>query len=123
MENFYQAHGVNFIDAAGLRIVADGWRIAGDAENVAHASDCPGAQQHGLQADNVEIARGEVRDGFDAAGFECASDDERVHSDTSHGAAVDVDSIGFSGGHDFIDLFIDAVEGKPFGRIDFHAHG
>ena len=45
----------------------------------------------GLQADNVLVARGEMRNRFDAAGFQCACDDQRVHANASHGAAIDVD--------------------------------
>ena len=53
MKNFYQADGIDFVDAAGFRIIADRGRIAGDGENVAHAADGPRAEQHGLQADDV----------------------------------------------------------------------
>ena len=64
-----------------------------------------------------------MRNGFDAACFERAGGDERVHADASHRAAVDVDGVDFVRGHDFVDLLEDAVEGKPFRRIDFDADG
>ncbi len=72
MQNFYQPNGIDFVDAAGFRIIADRRRIAGDGEDVADTADGPSAKQHGLQADDVEIARGEVRHGFDAAGLQSA---------------------------------------------------
>ena len=45
MQNFGEADGIDFVDAAGFRIIADGWRITGDAEDVAHAADGPRAEQ------------------------------------------------------------------------------
>src|SRR5690349_9458458 len=108
MQNFDQPDGIDFVDAAGLRVVAYGRWIAGDGENIAHAADGPGAEKYGLQADDVVVAGGEVRDGFDSAGLERARGHERVHDDASHGAAADVDGVHVAAGHDFVDLLEDA---------------
>ena len=75
----------------------------------------------GLQTDDVLIARGEMRNGFDAASFESAGDDQRVHADASHGAGVDVDGVDFAGRHNFFDLLVNAIERNTFWRIDFDA--
>ena len=64
-----------------------------------------------------------MRNGFDAARFERAGDDQRVHADAGHRAAVDVDGIDFVRGHDLVNLLEDAVEREAFGRIDFDADG
>ena len=40
-EHFNEADGIDFVDAAGFRIIADGWRVAGDSEHVANAADGP----------------------------------------------------------------------------------
>ena len=84
VQNFHQADGVDFVNAAGFGMIAERRRIAGDGQHVAHAADGPGAQQHGLQADDVRIARGEVRNGFDAARFERAGHHQRVHAHAGH---------------------------------------
>src|ERR1700756_1392156 len=60
IQNFYQAYGIDFVDATGFRIITNGWRVAGDGEHVAHTANGPRAEKHGLQADDVVIARGEV---------------------------------------------------------------
>ena len=44
-----------------------------------------------------------------------------VHADASQRAAIDVDGIDAAGGHDFVHLLEDAIEGDALGRIDFHA--
>src|SRR5580704_3161486 len=120
-EDLYQADRIDFVDAAGFRVVADGRRIAGDGKYVANAADSPGAEQARLQTDDVEIARGEMRDGLDTSCFERTSGDEGVHANASHSAAVDVYGVDFFRDHDFVDLLVDAVERKAFGRIDFDA--
>ena len=121
VQDFYQSDGIDFVDAAGFRIVADRGRIAGDGENIAHAADGPCAQQSGLQPDDILIPRGEMRNGFHAARFESAGNDECVHADASHGAGIDVDGMHFAGGHDLVDLLVDAIERNALGRVDFHA--
>ncbi len=63
------------------------------------------------------------RDSLDAAGFESACSHERVHADAGHGAAVDVYGIDAARGHDFVDLFENALEGNAFWRIDLDADG
>src|SRR6266478_4109791 len=70
MQNFDQADGIDFVDPAGFRIIADRRRIAGDGKNVANAADGPRAEKRSLQADDVLVACGEMRNGFDATGFE-----------------------------------------------------
>src|SRR5260370_35285329 len=50
MQNFDKADGVDLINAAGFRIIADGRRIAGDGENVANAAHGPRAESSSLQA-------------------------------------------------------------------------
>src|SRR4029077_16651768 len=79
-EDFNEADGIDFVDTAGFRIVADRGRITGNGEDVANAADGPRAEQRGLEADDVLIARGEVRNGFDAARFEGPGNDQRVHA-------------------------------------------
>src|SRR5262249_61357535 len=98
-------------------------RITCEGENIADAADGPSAEKSGLETDNVLVARGQVRDSLDAASFEGAGGDERVHADASHSAGVDVDGVDFAGSHEFIDLLEDAIEGKALGRIDFGADG
>src|SRR5258708_508991 len=58
MENLDQADGIDFLDAAGFRVVADGGRVAGDGKNIADAADGPRAEKRSLKADDVLIARG-----------------------------------------------------------------
>src|SRR5271157_3054177 len=123
IQDFYQANGIHFVHAAGFRIIADGRRIASNREDVAHTADGPRAQKHGLQADDVLIARGEVRHGLDAPGFQSAGDNERVHAHASHRAAIDVDGVHLFGSHYFVNLLVDAIERKALGRIDLHANG
>ena len=41
MQNFDQADGIDFVDAAGFRVIANRWRVARDGENVADAADRP----------------------------------------------------------------------------------
>src|SRR5271154_502229 len=123
MQNFDQADGINFVDTAGFRVVANRWRIACDAEHVANAADRPSAEQHGLQADDVEIARGQVWDSFNAARFERAGNHQRIHAYAGHGAAVDVYGVGLSRGHNFVHLLVNAVERNTFRGIDLHADG
>src|SRR5579862_8983558 len=69
VQHLDQADRVHFIHAAGLGIVADRRRIAGNRQHVAHAAHGPGAEQRGLQADNILVARSQMRNRFDAAGF------------------------------------------------------
>jgi len=76
-----------------------------------------------LQADDILIASGEMRNGLDAAGFQSAGGDQRVHSNASHRAGVDVDSVDLARSHQLVDLLEDAVERKTLGRIDFRADG
>ena len=121
MQNFDEADGVDFVDSARFGIVADRRRIAGDREDVANAADGPRAEQHRLQSDDVVVARGEMRNRFDAARFERARSHQRVHADAGHRAAVHVDDIDFARRHDAIDLFVDAIERQTFRRIDFDA--
>src|SRR5580693_5662095 len=40
---FDESDGIDFVDAAGFRIIADGWRVAGDGEHVANAAYGPRA--------------------------------------------------------------------------------
>ena len=79
--------------------------------------------KHGLQPDDVLIARGQMRHGFHAARFQRPRDDQRIHADARHRAAVDVDGVHFLRGHDFVDLLVNALERNPFRRIDLHADG
>src|SRR5258706_12991642 len=123
MQHLDETDRINLIDAARFRVIADGGRVACDGEDVANAADSPCAEEHGLQADDVVVARGEVRHGFHAARFERTRGDERVHADAGHGAAVDVDGIDFARGHDFVDLLVDSVQRNALRRIDFYAHG
>src|SRR6266404_7998346 len=123
MQNFYEAHGIDFVDAAGFRIIADGRRIAGDGEHVANAADRPRAEQHRLQADDVVIASREVWHGFHAARFQRSRGDQRVHAYAGHRAAVNIDRIDFARGHDLIDLLVDSVERNALWRIDFYTDG
>src|SRR2546422_6601451 len=48
-----------------------------------HAADSPRAEENGLEADDVEIARGEVRNRLDAARFERRRGHERSEEHTS----------------------------------------
>ena len=107
--------------ATGFRIIANRRGIAGDGEYVANAANGPRAEQHGLQADDVVVARREVRNRFNASRFEGARDDQRVHAHARHGPAVDVNGVDLARSHNLVDLLEDAVERKPLGRIDFHA--
>ena len=74
-----------------------------------------------MQADDILVARGQMGNGFDAAGFQSAGHNQRVHADAGHGSAVDVDGIHFFRGHDLVDLLEDALEREALGRIDFQA--
>ena len=119
-QNFDEADGIDFVDAAGFRMIAERWRIARDREDVAHAADGPGAEEHCLQADDIRVARGEMRNRFEAVGFERAGEHERVHSDAGERAAIDVNRIHVADGHDAAHLLDDAVDGNALGRINFH---
>ena len=96
VKNFDQSDGIHFVNSAGFGVIANRGRIAGDCQDVADAADGPRPEQCGLQANDILVARGEMRNGLDAAGFESAGNDERVHSNASHGAGVDVDGIHFT---------------------------
>ena len=94
-EDFDQADGVHFVDAAGFGVIAErGW-VAGDGEDVTHAADGPSTEKHRLQADDVCIAGGEMRDGFEAVGFESASQNEGVHADAGERSAININCIHF----------------------------
>src|SRR4029077_12403577 len=121
VQYFDEADGINFVNSAGFRIIADGRWVARDGENIANTANGPRAEKRGLQADDVLIACCEMRNGFDASGFERAGDDQGVHADAGHGSTIDVNGIHFFRRHDFIHLLIDAIERKALGRIDFHA--
>src|SRR5467141_3300358 len=121
MQNFDQSNGVDFVDAAGFRVVADGWRITGDGKNVADTANGPRAEKSGLQADDVLVAGGEMGNGFEAEGFESAGHNQSVHANAGHGSAVDIDGIHLFGGHHPVDLLVDTLERKALWRIDFHA--
>jgi len=82
-------------------VIADGGWIAGNGQNVAYAANGPSSEKSSLQTNNILVAGGEMRNGFDAASFESAGDDKRVHADAGHGAGVDVNGIDFAGSHDF----------------------
>src|SRR5215468_320660 len=64
VQYFDQADGVHFIDAAGFGVIAARRRVSGNRQYVAHATYRPRPEQGGLQADNVLVARGEMRNGF-----------------------------------------------------------
>ena len=61
----HQADGVDVEHRRGIRIHAHARRIAGDADQVAHAQRV-GAQQLGLNAENIAVAAAEVIHRFDA---------------------------------------------------------
>src|SRR5258708_5774155 len=123
VENFNEADGIDFVYAAGFRVVADRRRITRDGENIADSADGPRAEKRGLQADDVLVASREMRNGFDAAGFQRAGHNQRVHTDAGHGAPIEVDGIDLGRSHDLVDLLEDAIERKALWRIDFHADG
>src|SRR5713226_7362755 len=123
MQNFDKADGVDFVDAAGFGVIADGRRITGDGENIADAAYGPRAEQRSLQADDVLVTCREMWNGFDAAGFQRASHDQGVHADAGHGSAIDVDGIHFLRCHNPVDLLEDAIERKALWRIDLNANG
>ena len=54
--NFHQSNRIDFVDSARLRMIAQRRRIAGNRQKIAHAAHRPGAQQHGLQSDQVQVA-------------------------------------------------------------------
>jgi len=69
----------------------------------------PRAEKTSLQADDVLVARREMGNSFDAAGFQRASHDQSVHADASHGAAIDVDGVHFFRRHNLVHLLENAV--------------
>src|SRR4029077_10277229 len=103
-------------------MVAERWGIARDREDVAHAADGPGAEEHRLEADDIRVARGEMRNRLEAVGFERAREHQRIHSDAGESAAIDVYRIDMAVGHNAAYLLDDAVDGNSFGRIDFNRH-
>src|SRR6202158_1112065 len=123
VENFDETDGVDFVDAARFRVITNRRWITCDSEYVADAADGPRAEKRSLQADDVLIARREMRNSFDAAGSQRAGHNQGVHADAGHGSAIDVDGIHFFGRHNLVDLLEDAVERESLGRIDFHADG
>ncbi len=58
MENLDEADGIDLVDAAGFRVIADGGRIARDGKNIADAADGPRAEKRRLKADDILIACG-----------------------------------------------------------------
>src|SRR6267378_4230842 len=123
IKNFDKADGVDFVDAAGFRVITYRRWITCDSEHVADATDGPRAEKRSLQADDVLVARREMRNGFDAAGFQRAGHNQGVHANAGHGSAIDVDGVHFFGRHNLVDLLEDAVERESLGRIDFYADG
>src|ERR1700735_407525 len=60
-----------------------------------------------------------MRDGFKPVRFECAGQNERIHSDTGERSTIDVDGIHFARGDYAASLFEDALDRNSLGRIDF----
>src|SRR5260370_39570298 len=75
--NFHKPNGIDFVNAAGFRVVADGRRVARDGQEVAHSSDAPRPKQRGLQPDKVLIARRDVGHSLDAARLEGSGEHQR----------------------------------------------
>src|SRR3984957_19472289 len=101
-------------------MIAEGGGIAGDGQNIANATDGPGAEQHGLQADDIGVAGGYVRDGFETVRFERTGQNHGVHADASESAAIDVDGVDCGMSHDASDLIENSVDGYAFRRGEFH---
>src|SRR3989338_1898697 len=113
-----QADGVDFVNAAHLGVVAEDGRVAGDGEDVPDAAHGPGAEQDGLQADDVQVARGEVRDGFHPGLLDGAGEHDGVHAHAGQGAAVDVDRVHAAGGFAAALPLENAVEVDALGWVD-----
>lgn len=61
--NFDQAGGVRFKDRPGIRMVADGGRVAGQRQDVVYTQG-GGPQKLRLQADEIPVPAGQVKDRF-----------------------------------------------------------
>src|SRR5205823_10970121 len=84
VQNFDEAHRVDFVDAAGFRVITDRWRITGDGEHISNAADGPGTMKSSLQADDVLVPRREMRNSFDAAGLQRTGHNQGVHAYAGH---------------------------------------
>src|SRR5438046_142162 len=102
-DDCYPTYGIDFVDAARLRVVARGWRIAANRKYVANASNRPCSQQCSLQSDQIQIPSGQMRNGLDSARLECAGYHHRIHTDARQRAAVNVNRIDTAGRHDPVD--------------------
>ena len=71
------------------------------------------------ETDQVQVARGEVRNRFDAARLQRAGHHHGVHAHARQRAAVDVDGVDAASGHDLVHLLEHAIQRDALGRIDF----
>ena len=115
--HFHESDGVDFIDPARL---ARRRRIAGNGQEVANPADAPGAEQRGLQTDEILVPRGDVRNRFHSARLQGSGQHQRVHAHAGQRAAIDVDGIHAAAGDDLVHLLEDAFERNALGRIDLH---
>ena len=76
-----------------------------------------------MQADEVLIARGYVRNGLDAARLQGAGQHQGVHAYASQGAAIDVDGSHAAARNDLVHLLEDALERNALRRIDLDGDG
>ncbi len=122
-ENAHQANRVHLINAAHLRVVTENGRVAGDGQDVAHPADRPGAEQHGLQADDVQVARGQVRDGFHAGLFEGPGEHDGVHPHAGQRSAVDVHGVHAPRSAEALHRLEDPIQVHPLRRVDLDGDG
>src|SRR5262249_52041654 len=93
-----------------------------DRQDVAHPAHRPSAEQHGLQANDVEVAGGQVWNRLHAARFERAGQHDGVHTHPCERAAVDVDGVHGAVHQEAVYLLEHAVERDAFGRINLYGN-
>ena len=115
--NLYKTRGVHIKYACGIRMIANGGRIAGQSEDIVYAKGI-GPQEFCLKPDCVAVAAGQVENGFYAVFLlNDRGEGNRAHPKPCHGAVSDIDSIHVIG--NFCNLLFSNFRRSAFGRIQF----